>query len=83
MKAAVVLSLMLLIISEFLLIPSAADYEAETQWRLPEGAIARLGKGSIEEIRSSPDRTRLAVASSNGKHGRKRAWMPQMTGFVG
>ena len=37
-----------------------------TQWHLPEGAIARLGKGSINEIQYSPDGTRLAVATSIG-----------------
>lgn len=41
----------------------AQDY---TQWSLPEGATARLGKGSINEIQYSPDGTRLAVASSIG-----------------
>ena len=41
----------------------AQDY---TQWSLPDGAIARLGKGSINEIQYSPDGTRLAVASSIG-----------------
>ena len=33
---------------------------------LPEGATARLGEGTIEEIRYSPDGTRLAVAGSFG-----------------
>ena len=48
-----------------ILLPStfAQDY---TQWSLPEGATARLGKGSINEIQYSPDGTRLAVASSIG-----------------
>ena len=41
----------------------AQDY---TQWSLPEGAKARLGKGSINEIAYSPDSTLLAVASSIG-----------------
>ena len=41
----------------------AQDY---TQWHLPEGAKARLGKGSISDIQYSPDGTRLAVASSLG-----------------
>ena len=36
------------------------------QWHLPEGAKARLGKGSIFEIAYSPDGTRLAVAGSIG-----------------
>lgn len=37
-----------------------------SQWHLPEGAIARLGKGRIRDIKYSPDGTRLAVASSVG-----------------
>ncbi len=36
------------------------------QWRLPEHVKARLGRGSIVEMRYSPDGTRLAVASSIG-----------------
>ncbi len=39
---------------------SAEDY---TQMNLPEGAIARIGKGGVEEILYSPDGTRLAVRS--------------------
>ena len=39
-------------------------------WHLPDGAIARLGKGSLGEgdraVALSPDRQHLAVASSNG-----------------
>ena len=41
----------------------AQDY---TTLRLPEGANARLGKGKINEIKYSPDGTRLAVASTIG-----------------
>ena len=41
----------------------AQDY---TQLGLPEGAKARLGKGSIRAITYSPDGTRLAVAGSLG-----------------
>ena len=41
----------------------AQDY---TQWSLPDGAKARLGKGTISEIAYSPDGTRLAVAGSIG-----------------
>ena len=37
-----------------------------SRWHLPEGAKARLGKGSIEDFAYSPDGTRLAVASSIG-----------------
>ena len=43
-----------------------AEYEPYTQWGLPEGAKARLGKGTISEIAYSPDSTQLAVASSIG-----------------
>ena len=41
----------------------AQDY---TRWGLPEGAVARLGRGSISEMAYSPDGARLAVASSIG-----------------
>ncbi len=41
----------------------AQDY---TRWSLPEGAKARLGKGSIKGIAYSPDGARLAIASSIG-----------------
>ena len=37
-----------------------------TQWHLPDGAKARLGKGSINEIKYSPDGTMLAVATNIG-----------------
>ena len=41
----------------------AQDY---TQWELPEGAIARLGKGRINAMKYSPDGTVFAVATSVG-----------------
>lgn len=41
----------------------AQDY---TQWELPEGAIARLGKGGISEIQYSSDNRFFAVASTIG-----------------
>ena len=37
-----------------------------TQWHLPDGAKARLGKGSINEIKYSPDGTMLAVSTVIG-----------------
>ena len=37
-----------------------------TQMNLPEGAVARLGKGSVREVLYSPDGTRLVVFSSIG-----------------
>ena len=36
------------------------------QWDLPDGARARLGKGTIRDIAYSPDGTRLAVGGSLG-----------------
>lgn len=41
----------------------AQDYK---KWELPEGAIARLGKGNINEITFSPDGTKFAVSTSIG-----------------
>ena len=48
-----------------LLLPniSVSDY---TQWSLPEDAKIRLGKGTIKQVKLSPDGTLLAVASSIG-----------------
>ena len=46
----------------------AQDY---TQWELPEGAIARLGKGGIRKIQYSPDNRFLAAVmalSASGTH---------------
>ena len=54
---------LLLISTTYLPIGFAQDY---TTLNLPEGAKARLGKGSINEIAYSPDGSMLAVASSLG-----------------
>ena len=40
--------------------------EDSLQWHLPEGAIARLGKGWLFEIQYSLDGTRLAGAGALG-----------------
>ena len=40
--------------------------EDSTRWRLPEGAKARLGKGSIKQIAYSPNGRHLAAAGSAG-----------------
>ncbi|MCG9126217.1 WD40 repeat domain-containing protein [Candidatus Poribacteria bacterium] len=37
-----------------------------TQWQLPKGAKTRLGKGSINDIKFSPDGKRFAVSTSIG-----------------
>ena len=42
---------------------AAADY---VTWHLPEGALARLGKGTIEAVAFSPDGQVLAVAGGIG-----------------
>ena len=48
--------LFLLLIVSGLYLPSsfAQDY---TQWGLPEGTKARIGKGEINDIQYSPDRS--------------------------
>ena len=47
------------------LLPQSAFAQDYIRWGLPEGATARLGKGSILNIAYSPDGARLAVASSS------------------
>ncbi len=37
-----------------------------TQWHLPKGVKARIGKGTVNNLAYSPDSTILAVASSTG-----------------
>lgn len=41
----------------------AQDY---VRWSLPEGAVARFGKGDVRGIQYSPDGTRLAITTSIG-----------------
>ena len=43
-----------------------ANPEDYTQWGLPEGAKARIGKGTFTDMQWSSDGTRLAIASSAG-----------------
>ena len=64
MKITFVLKFCILLVSfHFQINAFALDY---TQWNLPEGATARLGKGKINEIAYSPDGNRLAVATDIG-----------------
>ena len=49
----------------FALLPPNTFAQGYTQLSLPDGATARLGKGSVSEVHYSPDGTRLAVASSD------------------
>ena len=67
MKPIVFLGLMFLIVSMFLYVSSTtAENEPYTQWGLPDGAKARLGKGGINDITCSSDGALLAVASQIG-----------------
>ncbi len=43
-----------------------ANPEDYTRWSLPEGAKARIGKGTFTDMQLSTDGTRLAIASSAG-----------------
>ena len=55
----------ILLLTTVLFLPSgsAQDY---TRWGLPEGAIARFGKGIIRDLVYFPDGHRIAVLSSTG-----------------
>ena len=58
---------MFLIVSTVLYVSdTTAENEPDTQWRLPEGAKARLFKGKINDITCTQDGALLAVASQIG-----------------
>ena len=63
MKTKLLFFIILLLVAVMLPISFAQD---NTQVGLPEGAIARLGKGGINIIKFSPDGTRLAIGTSIG-----------------
>ena len=48
------------------LLAESSFAEAYTQWQLPEGVLARLGKGWVTDCVFSPDGRHLAIASSIG-----------------
>ena len=64
MNKRIVFIFLLLLIAPFFLPSSFA--QNYTRMGLPEGAIARFGKGYINDVKYSPDGTRLAVATSIG-----------------
>ena len=67
MKLKVYFSLIFLIISTFISVSdTTAENEPHTQWSLPEGAKARLGKGGAHALTCSPDGALFAVASHLG-----------------
>ena len=63
MKKIGLFSLVFLLAAGFLSNSLAQEY---TRWHLPEGAIARLGKGRIRDVEFSLDSKRLAVATDIG-----------------
>ena len=63
MKTSLLLISTAIIVSVCCFPSTAQDH---TQFSLPEGAIARLGKGDIGEAQFSPDGSRLAISSSIG-----------------
>ena len=63
-KTTFSISLTFIILSMFYQLYTFA--EDTTRWRLPEGAKARLGKGSIKQIAYSPNGMHLAAAGSAG-----------------
>ncbi|MDE0687471.1 MAG: hypothetical protein OXI61_04825 [Candidatus Poribacteria bacterium] len=65
MKTTLIFCLFLLAVSLFTVLPHTATADI-TKWNLPEGAVARLGKGSIDDVTYSPDGKLLAVASLIG-----------------
>ena len=65
MKKIYLLYIVCLLLSSLLLSQSLAqDFTA--QWNLPEGAKARLGRGKLNNIKLSPDSTRVVVSTSIG-----------------
>ena len=50
----------------FSILPVVSADQDYSKWHVPEGAIARLGKGTITDIAYAPDGSRLYVLSSIG-----------------
>lgn len=65
MKKKELLYIVSLLIS-CLLLSNGFAQEYASQWHLPEGAKARLGRGKLNNIIFSPDSTRVAVPTSIG-----------------
>ena len=65
MKTTLISTIILFTLSLFILLPHTVA-EDPTTFSLPEGAVARLGKGWITEIQYSPDGSIIAAASSVG-----------------
>lgn len=84
MKSTQVIVLTLLLTMFFLPQTFADDY---TQWKLPDGAKFRLGKGELNTYWFSPDNNRLTVVSKIGiwlydvQTGEELKLLPISTGF--
>ena len=52
--------------NSFARVPHNIENEDVTTWALPEGAIARLGRGSVRDMAFSPDGQYFAVGTSIG-----------------
>ena len=65
MKTTLIFCLFLLVLSVLVFLPYTATADI-TSLSLPKGAVARLGKGSINDVTYSPDGKLLVVASSIG-----------------
>ena len=67
MKTVLIIVICLMIASAAAPSTGFAQEDIENpQWNLPESAIARLGKGTVNGLAYSPDGTRLVVAGSIG-----------------
>ena len=66
LKKRLFLACMRLCLCVSLLLTDSGFAEADTQWQLPEGVFARLGKGWVTDFVFSPDGRHLAVAGSIG-----------------
>ena len=66
MKTKTCMYLTLILLFNIILILPNASCQDYTQWHLPEGAIARYGKGGIQDFVYFPDGKRLAVKTLTG-----------------
>jgi WD40 repeat protein len=65
-KAGFQMKITMTLLTFFALFSPITPAQESTHLNLPEGAVARLGKGSINAVQYSPDGARLAVATSIG-----------------
>lgn len=66
MKKTLLLCTLLLLIINLFTINASLAQDYTTRWHLPEGAIVRLGRGSVYGIKYSPNGSQLAVATPIG-----------------